>query len=307
MSNSIACIGGLVWDETMRPLGSMIQGTSNPVTSSGSCGGVAHNVAVGLAGLGVQVSLFSIVGRDRQGDEIVDRLHATSIDGSGVTRSDHGSTARYIAVLDPHGELVYGLADMQIFLEMGEDWCDACEETLAGHPIWVVDSNLPATALRRLLLDNRGRAVILLDPVSVAKSARLTGLLGGVDVLFPDRQEVAALSGLPTDSIDQAGLAAMHLLELGTKRVVVSLGEEGVCVVGERGAEHRPAIEVQAVGDVTGAGDALLAGYVYGLLKQSETDPIDYGLAAASLIVESSGASDGTLTPERLTERLRRG
>ena len=121
MLNSIACIGGLVWDETMRPVESMIQGTSNPVTSSSSLGGVAHNVAAGLAGLGVRVSLFSIVGRDPPGDELMTRLSATSIDGSGVTRSEGSSTARYTAILDPQGELLYGLADMEIFSELNPD------------------------------------------------------------------------------------------------------------------------------------------------------------------------------------------
>jgi pseudouridine kinase len=304
--NSIACIGGLVWDETIVPSGEMIQGTSNPVTSSTSLGGVAHNIAAGLAGLEVNVSLFSIVGLDPVGDELLNRLSAGSIDASRVARSNAASTARYTAVLDPQGELIYGLADMEIFSELDVAWCDLNEESLAKYRVWVLDANLPPPTLSRLLLGMRGVATILVDPVSVAKADRLKGLLGGIDVLFPDRQEAAALGDLPTESTRQVEAAAARLLELGSKRVVVSLGGAGVCVADESGIEHKSALPVEGLCDVTGAGDALVAGYVYGLLDEGDSDPVDFGLAAASLVLESSGASVKNLSPKRLVERLRR-
>jgi pseudouridine kinase len=261
-------------------------------------------VAAGLTNLGIGVELFSIVGDDPTGDQLMTSLASSSIGASGVQRSDSSPTARYTAVLDQNGDLEFGLADMKIFSELGDRWCDAHLHSMASHRVCLVDANLPAATLRRLIKGMNSRAMMLVDPVSAAKASRLNGTLEAIDVVFPDRQEAAVLSGLPTGSSKQVETAARRLLELGAKRIVVSLGQEGVCVADSGGVEHRPAFPCKAIGDVTGAGDGLLAGYVYGLLEEGAKDPVDYGLAAASLVLESEGASVRELTPQRLAERL---
>jgi len=71
--------------------------------------------------------------------------------------------------------------------------------------------------------------------------------------------EAEALSGLPVRSIDDARGCARHLLDGGLRRVIVTLGGNGALCVGNDGARHVPAFQVDPV-DTTGAGDAFIGG-----------------------------------------------
>ena len=56
--------------------------------------------------------------------------------------------------------------------------------------------------------------------------------------------------------------------------------------------------------DVVGAGDALVAGYVYGMLLGGEIEPALFGLAAASLTVETDQTVAAQLSPGLLRQRI---
>jgi sugar/nucleoside kinase (ribokinase family) len=124
-------------------------------------------------------------------------------------------------------------------------------------------------------------------------------------VLFPDRHEAGALSRMPAvTSEDQVAGAAGRILEMGPGAVVVTLGAEGVFVVDEARCEAVPAITPQGpLSDVTGAGDALIAGYIFGLPGR-RGDPLQLGLAAASLVLERGG-NLSMLSSDRVIERAR--
>jgi sugar/nucleoside kinase (ribokinase family) len=79
-----------------------------------------------------------------------------------------------------------------------------------------------------------------------------------------------------------------------------------VVTADEGGVAHHDAIAPDRVVDVTGAGDALVAGVVLGELSGGRIPPLRWGLAAASLAVEGRGAAPPDLDPGRLVERLAR-
>lgn len=300
----IACIGAVAMDRKLRAAGELRPGTSNPVTTALAPGGVARNIAENLARLGSDVSVFSLAGKDRAGDAVVAGLAAAGVEVSGVTRSSRLPTAGYTAVLDGAGDLAFGLADMEIFDDLGLDWADAIGPALSRFDLWVIDANLPGTVLEQLLRRFKGEALVAADPVSVAKSVRLRSLLDTVDVVFPDRAEAAALSGLPTGSRAEIAAAADRIRDLGAGTVIVTLGADGLYVAdGAARAEFLPAIERGSPGEVTGAGDALVAGYVWGLLAD-EPDPALCGLAAACLALETIESAAPALSPARLLARL---
>ena len=56
---------------------------------------------------------------------------------------------------------------------------------------------------------------------------------------------------------------------------------------------------------MTGAGDAQIAGYVYGLSRPGGArHPLEWGMAAASLTVETIDSVRADLTPALLRDRL---
>ncbi len=72
---------GRLEQEALRP------GVSNPAQIRTGFGGVARNVAENLARLGQPVSLISVVGRDRRGEELLEHAAAAGIDVTPVVRS----------------------------------------------------------------------------------------------------------------------------------------------------------------------------------------------------------------------------
>ena len=301
---TIACIGGVDIDRKARVDGQLRLATSNPVTVSTCLGGVAGNVARCLARLGCRVSLFSIVGKDAAGDSVLRELRTSGVDVSSLRRSADYPTASYTAVLEANGHLFLGLADMAIFEQLDPEWADSIAALIARSQIWVVDANLPAATVQRLLKTHKGSARVIADPVSVAKSARLRPVLDAVDVLFPDREESAELSGQPVKTRSDVAKAASEIRGLGVGTVVVTLGADGLYLDSGGGGRFMPAMAPEKVRDVTGAGDALVAGYVYGMLVGGNYEPALFGLAAASLTLETDKSVAEDLKPERLRQRI---
>lgn len=287
--------------------GPLRPGTSNPVVSALKPGGVSRNVAEALARLGCDVALFSIVGDDDAGRRLLRGLADAGVDVAGVIRSERQPTGAYTAVLGPSGRLEFGLADMEIFEEADGTWAEGLVPALSARGIWFVDANLSADALSALLASKPIGTLVLADPVSVAKSERLRPVLSGIDVLFPDRLEAGALSKLSAViNEEQVARAAERILESGVGAVVVTLGSEGVFVADGARSEVVPAIAPGGpLSDVTGAGDALVAGYIFGLSRQWG-DPLRLGLAAASLALEDGGDLS-MLSADRIVDRARSG
>jgi pseudouridine kinase len=292
-------------DRRVQTSGPLRPGTSNPVVSTLKPGGVSRNVAEALARLGCDVALFSIVGEDEAGRILMGGLDDAGVDVAGVTRSARHPTGAYTAVLGPSGRLEFGLADMEILEEADATWAESLVPALSGRGIWFLDANLQADALSALVESKPAGTTVLADPVSVAKSERLRPVLSGVDVLFPDRHEAGALSRMPAViGEDQVAGAAGRILEMGPGAVVVTLGAEGVFVADEARSEAVPAIAPHGpLSDVTGAGDALVAGYIFGLSRR-RGDPLQLGLAAGSLALEGGG-NLSMLSADRVVERAR--
>lgn len=81
-----------------------------------------------------------------------------------------------------------------------------------------------------------------------------------IDLVKPNRHELAELVRRPVSTVADAIAAAQQVRAAGVGRVVVSLGEDGALSVGDT-VLWAPAPAVDVV-NTTGAGDALLAGYL---------------------------------------------
>jgi pseudouridine kinase len=299
----VACIGAVHIDAKARIVGEAHPGTSNPARVVRTPGGVAGNVARNLGRLGLPVCLFSIVGDDPEGRSLLGDLHAASVDTSGVRRSAGPPTASYLAVLDREGRLLVAAADMEIYDALDAAWADRVGPSLAEFDCWVIDANLPAPAIARLLAYAKD-TVVVADPVSVPKATRLEPVLDRVDALFPDRAEAFALAGVPAGGEVSVATAAAALRRRGVGVVVISLGSAGAYADDGLAPQQVAARAARVVVDVTGAGDAQIAGYVYGLSQGGRPSPLLWGMAAASLTVETIDSVRADLTPELLRRRL---
>lgn len=301
----VVVIGGANMDIKARSGARVVAGTSNPGTATMGPGGVGRNIAENLARLGTRVQLVAAVGRDDLGESLVTEAARAGIDVEYIHRVD-GTTGTYTAVLDVDGELIVAVSDMAATALLGPSAVDTARDAIATADLLVLDANLPGETLlhaRNLAADARVRVVI--EPVSVAKAAALTTLPGLLDtghplyMVTPNRDELAAMTGLPVGTDTQVRTAAAALRTRGVEWVWVRLGARGSLLSHAHGVTEIAVAPID-VADVTGAGDALLAAFCHDLLAGAEpADAARFGHAAAGLTI----AADTTVRPD-LTEPL---
>ncbi len=287
----VVVVGGANLDIKAHSSRSVEPGTSNPGATVLAPGGVGRNVAEGLARLGTPTALVAAVGDDPFGERVLDATAGAGVDTSAVRRIA-GATGTYTAVLDADGELVAAVADMAATEQLGPADVDAVASMIAGARLVVLDGNLSAATLDRAAgLAHHAGVPVLIEPVSVPKARLLAPLLRAdrpVFVATPNEAELTALGGL----------VALH--ERGVERVWVRRGADGSTFTDGSGTVAIAAVPVSEVLDVTGAGDAMLAGFCHALLAgATPVEAAAYGHAAAALTV----ASPHTVRPD-LTDAL---
>ena len=263
-----------------------VPATSNPGNFTTGFGGVARNVAENLARLGRDTVMVSLVGDDEDGRAVAAHLASLGADTSGIAAAPGRATASYTAILEPDGELVIGFADMDLYDDLTPARLAAARDVLETCDVWFADANLPAESLAWLARE-RGSRFFAADAVSVPKAARLIPVLHEIAPLFLNRAQAAAIGRF-------------------------SAARCGVATSGARGAaawcegEVRPFPPIRASArDVTGAGDALIAGTLYRWTEGGDFfDAVRFGMAAAAITVESPHTVAPHLTAELVYERL---
>jgi ribokinase len=139
-------------------------------------------------------------------------------------------------------------------------------------------------------------ATTILNPAPAA--ALDPDLIDAADWLMPNETEFAILAGM--DRFDPADDAALLAFARQIRpRLVVTLGSRGAALVTKAGMVERvPAVPVEAV-DTTGAGDAFVGAFAYGLgTGLPELAAIRLGIACASDSVTKTGTQSSFATRE---------
>ncbi len=291
-SPEIVLIGAAHLDRRGKIDGNTVLGASNPGQFSEMPGGAALNVASVLAAMEVRTRLLGIVGEDTSGTSVAQCATARGIEVHLQRNADH-ATASYTSVLASSGDLIIALADMAIYEQF--DPSPACNELSKHQPGgWVLtDANLPTSALEAICATGKAHRAAM--TVSVAKAPRLMPVLHRVNVLFTNRAEAAALCGTSDENdMDRIGQC---LTQLGTARAVISNGPRDIAVLEDGKLTFHANQPVTDIVDVTGAGDALTAGCLYGLMHgHGLADSLAHGQRAASAVLQVEGPWHETLS-----------
>src|SRR5207237_8496056 len=117
-------------------------------------------------------------------------------------------TASYTAILENNGELVIGLADMDVYDELTPAVIEPALPRLREHDLWFIDSNVPGPTIDWLLA-RAGRIPVASDALSIATSRRLRPLLPRIPMLFCNLTQAVIVAGLdqPRPSLAEAARA----------------------------------------------------------------------------------------------------
>lgn len=290
----VTVIGGSNVDIKGRSGEAYVPGTSNPGVVTVSAGGVGRNIAENLARLGLEVSLITAFAEDANGAFLREACGRAGIDLThAITTAE--PTGTYLAVLDEKGEMVSAVSDMRAIDRLEPAHLAAAEAMLAGSDLLVADCNISIACLDWLCAFAGPR--LLIEPVSVTKAMKLKGFsrASPVFAVTPNIQQLEALTG--------GNIAALH--EMGFANIIFHRGSAGAVVSDGHAVAEVAAAAVPSIADVTGAGDAAVAGLVCGLAEGLPlADAARLGQHAAAVKLASSNSVADGLTRERLMQSL---
>lgn len=301
----ILIFGAATVDIKGRAAGRLVHGTSTPGHIRISYGGVARNIAENLARLGEPVVLLSAVGRDPFGAQILEHTAQGGVDVSRVLISSDYHSATFLRILDENGVPQLSIDEMDIIQLLTPDYVAQHRSLFNGARMVVIDANLPSPTIRAIIFAaRRANVPVCADPASVALAPKLRRYLANFAMVRPDVHEAEVLTGMTIGSHGEAMQAAQHLVGLGVGIAIITLAEEGLCYATSTESGYIPAIKCEVV-DYTGAGDALTAAVVYGLLNEMPIDEaMRLGVSAATLTLKCRDTVCPDLSLERLYDQL---
>jgi len=297
----IAVAGGVNVDIGARPFQKLRAKDSNPGHVHTGLGGVGRNIAHNLRMLGAEVELFTALGSDGYARAMLESCAKLGIGTDHTLHVLGAPTSTYVYISDERGDMSVAVADMEICEKLTPDYFAGKLDVLNGAALVVADTNLPVESLR-YLAENL-TVPLFVDPVSVAKAEKLTDLLAHIHTLKPNGLEAELLSGVPIVDRNSARRAARKLIDLGVRRVFISLGKEGFLAAADDETVWQPAPEAQVI-NVTGAGDALMAAIAWSWLRgENLSRTAALGAAAAAITIECESTISPALSGEAVLMR----
>jgi len=223
--------------------------------------GGAANVAAGIAALGLSCRLITTVGDDSASESLRTSLQDAGISADDLVVTPGRPTTQKTRVLARHQQMLRIDSESGAPLSSAamEAMIERAEEALKSTSVLVFqdyDKGVISSKLTRRLLD---RAVELGVPTVVDPKLRHFFDFQGALVIKPNIRELAAALGVEPTAIEATDLGPI-LERLGTRNLLLTLGEDGMLLVGAEvdGVLRVPSL-AREVFDVTGAGDTVLA------------------------------------------------
>lgn len=220
-----------------------------------------------------------------------DELKIRKIDTSFVHID--GSTRTNTKVVDPVNKVYTDIneagpeisnEELAYFLEKFKALCSKDDiVVLSGG----VSSSIPIDIYGKLIKAARQKgAVTVLD----ADGELLRhGLKEKPDIIKPNIHELQKLMDFQKEDEETVISAAKQLIEIGIKKVLVSLGEKGAIYVTKAGVKSCEGLKVN-VKSTVGAGDSMVAALVYSLINNlSDEETLAFANACGAASVETEG------------------
>ena len=259
-------------------------------------GGVAANVAFGMAQLGREALLVGAVGEDAR--DYVEDLQACGVDTSAVTYSADKHTARFTCTTDADQNQIASFypgamdeaadIDLGVHLDAGVDLVVVAPDNpaaMARHTAVCRERGVPFSA-------DPSQQLVYLDGVAIRE------LIDGAHYLFTNDYELGLVTSKTGWSVDD-------LLQHVQVRITTH-GDQGASIQARGEAEIRVGVvPTSGVADPTGVGDAFRAGFLVGRswgldLRRSA----QVGACLATHVVETTGTQEYVVDTAEFLARL---
>ena len=231
-------------------------------------GGKGCNQAIALARLGCKVHFISKIGNDDYGKLALDSLRQNKIDTSNIIISKQHQT---------------GVAGIHVDSNTGQN----AITVVRGAPASFTKDEIDISIIKKskiFLTQLEIPIDVTLHCLKVAKESGLINILNPApackldkeffslaDYFTPNEAEAEFYTGIKINNETDAKASAKKLLNLGLKKVIITLGEKGLFYSDGKEEIYMQALPIKTkVEDTTGAGDAFNGGLAYALSQNKD-------------------------------------
>lgn len=299
----ILCIGTLVADILVHPVDSVDFNLDlQPVEQIQlKNGGDGMNVAINASKLSNEVGMIGCIGDDNFGRMLQRQLKLNHVDIRGLMVDRTASTSSVIVLIRNDGKrcfLFHGGANHVFeFNNINIDLLKDASIIHIGGFYQMPRFDGDGTAkLMRLAKEMHKTTTLDVNWDHSGKWRKtIEDTLKYVDYFIPSEEEAALISGqkIPEKIADT-------LLDMGTKNVLIKMGEKGAYFKNNESSFLISTHKVKVI-DTTGAGDSFVGGFLTGLAKGwNMHDCARLATASAAFCVQEIGATSGIKSYEEI-------
>jgi len=254
-------------------------------------GGKGCNQAVAIARLGGKVNFISKIGKDAYGKLALETLKKNNINTENIIQDEKLQTGVAGILVDKQSgknaiNVIVGAPNSLKISEMNNQI-----NLIKSSKIFLTQLEIPKdVTLHCLKTAKENGCLTILNPAPASEISK--EFYSYIDYFTPNETEAEFYTGIKITNEKEAKQAADKLINLGIKKIIITLGEKGLLYSDGQEEIYLKASSVEAI-DTTGAGDAFNGALAFSLSKGKPIKAcLELANKAAGLSTTKLGAGD---------------
>ena len=254
-------------------------------------GGKGCNQAIAIARLGGNTNFISKIGKDAYGELALKTLEKNKISTENIIQDGNQQTGVAGILVDQNTgkNAINVIVGAPSSLRISE--IEKQINLIKRSKIFLTQLEVPKdVTLHCLKTAKENGCITILNPAPASEISK--EFYNNIDFFTPNETEAEFYTGIKITSEKEAKQAADKLLNLGIKKVIITLGEKGLFYSDGKEETYLKASAVKAI-DTTGAGDAFNGGLAFGLSKEKPIkECLELANKVAGISTTKLGAGD---------------
>jgi len=254
-------------------------------------GGKGCNQAIAIARLGGNTNFISKIGKDAYGELALKTLEKNKISTENIIQDGNQQTGVAGILVDQNTgkNAINVIVGAPSSLKISE--IEKQINLIKKSKIFLTQLEVPKdVTLHCLKTAKENGCTTILNPAPASEISN--EFYNNIDFFTPNETEAEFYTGIKITNDQEAKQAADKLINLGIKKVIITLGEKGLFYSDGKEEIYLKASAVKAI-DTTGAGDAFNGGLAFSLLKEKPIkECLEFANKVAGISTTKLGAGD---------------
>ena len=254
-------------------------------------GGKGCNQAIAIARLGGNTNFISKIGKDAYGELALKTLEKNKISTENIIQDGSQQTGVAGILVDQNTgkNAINVIVGAPSSLRINE--IEKQINLIKRSKIFLTQLEVPKdVTLHCLKTAKENGCITILNPAPASEISK--EFYNNIDFFTPNETEAEFYTGIKITNDQEAKQAAEKLLNLGIKKVIITLGEKGLFYSDGKEEISLKANAVKAI-DTTGAGDAFNGGLAFSLSKEKPIkECLELANKVAGISTTKLGAGD---------------